>query len=82
MTSTQEIHGWLRQMFGNTGYQELPTTTVKEHAESSTQIIPKRLLRLSSRGFFLLVAAIVFVPTLLALAALEVWMVIHYHEGE
>ncbi|WZH49900.1 uncharacterized protein QYS62_011121 [Fusarium acuminatum] len=71
MTSTQENNGWLRQMFGNTGYQELPTTTVKDHAESSTQVIPKRLLRLSTKGFCLLVAAIVFVPTLLALAALE-----------
>lgn len=78
MTSTQENNGWLRQMFGNTGYQELPTTTVKDHAESNTQIIPKRFLRLSTRGFCLLIAAIIFVPTLLALAALEVWMVIHY----
>jgi hypothetical protein len=69
-------------MFGNTGYQELPTTTVKDHAESSTQVIPKRLLRLSTKGFCLLVAAIVFVPTLLALAALEVWMAIHYRKVE
>jgi hypothetical protein len=69
-------------MFGNTGYQELPTTTVKDHAESSTQIIPKRLLRLSTKGFCLVVAAIVFIPTLLALAALEVWKMIHYSEVE
>lgn len=82
MASTREIHDWLRQMFGNTDYQELPTTTIKDHAESSTQIIPKRLLRLSTKGFCILVAAIVFVPTLLALAALEVRMVIHCREVE
>ncbi|KAF5680072.1 hypothetical protein FHETE_616 [Fusarium heterosporum] len=71
MTSTSENSGWLRQMFGNTGYQELPTTTVKDKTETNTQIMPRRLLRLSTRGFLLLLAAILLVPTFVALAALE-----------
>jgi len=59
-------------MFNNTGYQELPTTTVKDKAETTSQYTPRRCLRLSTRGIFLVLAAILLVPTFLALAALEV----------
>ncbi|KAF4454301.1 hypothetical protein F53441_3175 [Fusarium austroafricanum] len=70
MTSTREGAGWFRQMFSSSGYQELPTTNVKDKTEN-TQIMPRRLIRLSTRGFLLVLAAILLVPTLLALAALE-----------
>lgn len=73
MTSTREAGSWWSQMFNNTGYQELPTTTVKDKAESKAQITPRRCLRLSTRGLLLVLAAILLVPTFLALAALEVW---------
>jgi hypothetical protein len=72
MTNTREAGSWWRQMFNNTGYQELPTTVVKDKAETNAQVMPRRCLRLSTRGFLLVLAAILLVPTFLALAALEV----------
>jgi hypothetical protein len=70
MTGTHEGAGWFRQMFSG-GYQELPTTNVKDKTEN-TQIMPRRFLRLSTRGFLLMLAAILLIPTFLALAPLEV----------
>ncbi|KAJ4111329.1 hypothetical protein NW768_011903 [Fusarium equiseti] len=71
MSNTREAGSWWSQMFNNTGYQELPTTTVKDKAETTSQYTPRRCLRLSTRGIFLVLAAILLVPTFLALAALE-----------
>ncbi|KAM0227797.1 hypothetical protein ACHAPO_011275 [Fusarium lateritium] len=71
MTNNQETGSWWSQMFNNTGYQELPTTIVKDKAETKAQVMPRRCFRLSTRGFLLVLAAILLVPTFLALAALE-----------
>ncbi|KAF4345136.1 hypothetical protein FBEOM_1012 [Fusarium beomiforme] len=75
MSGTQDGAGWFRQMFSSGGYEELPTTTVKDKnvkdKAENTQIMPRRFLRLSTRGFLLVLAAILLVPTFLALAALE-----------
>lgn len=71
MTGTNEGAGWFRQMFSG-GYQELPTTNVVKDKAETTQVMPRRFLRLSTRGFLLVLAAILLIPTFLALAALEV----------
>ncbi|KAL3601911.1 hypothetical protein FPOAC2_06199 [Fusarium poae] len=71
MANNQETGSWWSQMFNNTGYQELPTTIVKDKAETKAQVMPRRCFRLSTRGFLLVLAAILLVPTFLALAALE-----------
>lgn len=71
MTGTHEGAGWFRQMFSG-GYQELPTTNAVKDKTEATQIVPRRFLRLSTRGFLLMLAAILLIPTFLALAALEV----------
>ncbi|KAF5990561.1 hypothetical protein FBULB1_38 [Fusarium bulbicola] len=70
MTGTQEGASWFRQMFSS-GYQELPTTNVVKDKAETTQIMPRRFLRLSTKGFLLVLAAILLIPTFLALAALE-----------
>ncbi|KAK2674659.1 hypothetical protein RAB80_009643 [Fusarium oxysporum f. sp. vasinfectum] len=70
MTATHEGAGWFRQMFSG-GYQELPTTNAVKDKTETTQIVPRRFLRLSTRGFLLMLAAILLIPTFLALAALE-----------
>lgn len=72
MTNNEEAGSWWSQMFNNTGYQELPTTIVKDKAETKAQIMPRRCLRMSTRGFLLVLATIFLVPTFLTLAALEV----------
>ncbi|CAG2008627.1 hypothetical protein QX201_006401 [Fusarium graminearum] len=71
MTNNEEAGSWWSQMFNNTGYQELPTTIVKDKAETKAQIMPRRCLRMSTRGFLLVLATIFLVPTFLTLAALE-----------
>ncbi|KAJ4245037.1 hypothetical protein NW762_014245 [Fusarium torreyae] len=72
MTSSREGAGWFRRMFSN-DYQELPQHggDIKDKPEPSSQMMPRRFLRLSTRGFLLVLAAILLVPTLLALAAIE-----------